>query len=124
MNEQNDLLRQETTGLEKKQVIRRNLEELRRRRKEGELLQEGFPLENIYYINDDNYENRPLTRKDLGRQAVVLSAEEFSQIGYIDLLLANGEELTIFADDFCSNPNDPEAILVIFPEDLGDEEVR
>lgn len=102
----------------RKQAIAKNREELRRRREKGEIDQEAFPLENIFYIND--YENRPLTREDLeqgGRkQALVLSTEEFKQFGYLTVLLANGQELDLFADNFST---DPEDLLAIFPEDLG-----
>lgn len=119
MTEQN---RQTKEGAEqsRKQTIAKNLLKLRQRREKGEIDQEAFPLGNIYYINDEDYGNRPLTQEDLkqgGRnQALVLSTEEFRQFGYITILLDNGQELDLFADDFS---DDPEDLLVIFPEDLG-----
>lgn len=108
------------TDLQRKETIKKNLEKLRLRRENGELDPQDFHLENIYYINDEKYENRPLTRKDLGNQALVLPVKEFRQFGYITILLPNGEELNLLADDFGGNPDDPEDVLIIFPEDLGE----
>ena len=107
-------------NLSRKEIIKRNLKELKRRREKGEIDPEPFPLDRIFYINEPDYEDRPLTRKDLGRQAIELTAREFDQLKVITILLKDGTKLEIFLDDFSSNPGDPEDILVIFPEDLGD----
>jgi len=110
----------EQADLARKEVIRRNLGELRRRRESGEIDSQPFRADQIFYINEPGYEDRPLTRKDLGRQAIELSAREFDQLKVITILLKDGKELDLFSDDFSKDPDDPEAVLVIFPEDLGD----
>lgn len=87
---ENNILSEKQADLQRKETIKRNLEVLKHRREIGEIDKENFPLENIFYINDEKYENRPLTRKDLGNQALVLPVKEFRQFGYITILLPNG----------------------------------
>ena len=98
------------------------MKELKRRREIGEIDPEPFPQDRIFYVNEPSYENRHLTRKDLGRQVIELTAREFDQLKVITILLKDSTELDIFSDDFSNNLDDPEDILVIFPEYLGDLE--
>lgn len=55
----------------------------------------------------------PLSRNDLQNQPVVLTREELDTLGYIDIVLANGEEVRVEA----ASLNDE--ILILFPDELG-----
>lgn len=115
----------------RKEIIKGNLAELERRKEAGEIHPDNFHLGRIFEIVDEKYDSRAITRKDLLdketglEHALVMTAAELwnfcdmETIKSIRILYKDGREKKIWAKDFCSDPDDEESILVIFPEDLG-----
>jgi hypothetical protein len=85
------------------------LQELAKRRENREVLPDDFDLLN--WLNWS--EGRALTQEDLAGRAVVLSIEEFRDIGILTVILNSGHECELDSDDF---PDDD--ILIIYPSDL------
>lgn len=99
---------------ERNRMIReQKAKELRRRQETKELSEEAVGLEDIYRLQDMGL---PLTRRGVGNQAIILSHEEFEQLGFLDVVLPTGETTTILpdADAAADQP------IIFFPEDLGD----
>jgi hypothetical protein len=88
---------------------------LAQKRESGELSPHDYDLNFLFMLNEHAL---PLTRKDVmsetGNQAVVLTRDDFAQLGSITLTLPSGEVITIEAGSM----NDP--VFIVFPEDLGD----
>lgn len=89
----------------------KRLAELRRRRESGEVSREDYNTNELQWLIADD---EPLTATDLGDECLVLTPEEFQNIGLFDVLRSNGERMTLDPDDF---PKDD--ILIIYPSDLG-----
>ena len=53
-------------------------------------------------------------KKDLGNEAVVLSSEEFKDIGFITIKLPSGKLTELDSDIFPDGD-----FLIIYPDDLG-----
>lgn len=90
------------------------LAELARRRESGEIAAENFNTNDLLWFIEDNI---PLTSADLrknGNQALVLTSDEFEELGLFDVILKDGTQTTLDPDDF---PKDD--VLIIYPEDLG-----
>lgn len=106
-----------TNGIEneeRRQIVANNLRILAERRKEGLISPDDFPLEGIFYVEQ---EGRPLVRSDLGNRAIVISQRELEQFGFISFLSPEGKLIDIFADE---TGYEPEEVLVIFPDELGE----
>lgn len=93
---------------EKRPSFAINMQELQRRREAGELEKTDFNFVQWHIMNP----NKPLEKADLGRQALILEAEEFDKLGVLEIKLPNGKTCLLDYDDH----NDG---LVIFPENLG-----
>jgi hypothetical protein len=90
----------------------RNLKELQRRRESGEIADEDFNFIQWWVNHSEN--PRPLEKADIGREALVLSYEEFEQIGFLDIILPSGEICLLYFHDLKAQDG-----LIIFPEELG-----
>jgi hypothetical protein len=99
----------------RERIIAHNVAELARRHEAGEI-GEDFGPEAIWYLQQDG---QPITKKAVGNSAVVLSQEEFEQLGYIDMVKSNGELITIESE---VTGYQPEQLFITFPEELGDIE--
>lgn len=112
----------EQTGLIRKETTKRNLEELERRRENKEIDSVDFSEQDIFQVDR---QLRPLVRNDLRiyrgdvlhEQAIVISQKKLKELGFISFVYADGKIINIFADE---TGYDPEDILVIFPEELGE----
>lgn len=105
---------EELTPAEKmRQAIARNELELARRKEAGEL--DKIDFENIYLQEND----QPVTRKDIKNKAIVITGAELEQLGYLEMIRADGETTVIEFENTGYGPRDR---LIIFPEDLGDLE--
>jgi len=93
--------------------IEKNLTELVRRIKMGEIDKKGFDIYELKYYQDLG---EALSRKDVGNQVVVISQQVLEQLGGLRMVLPNGEVMFIDPEVTGYGPDD---ILVIFPEDLG-----
>ncbi len=89
----------------------RKLQKLRERRESGTLDPYDLDLNFLFQLQQAG---DPLTRNDLKNQAVVLTREDFDQLGSMEILLANGESMVIDSE---SLPEDD--VLIMYPEDLG-----
>lgn len=89
----------------------RKLQKLRERRESGTLDPYDLDLNFLFQLQQAG---DPLTRNDLKNQAVVLTREDFDQLGSMEILLANGESIVIDSE---SLPEDD--VLIMYPEDLG-----
>lgn len=102
--------------------IRVRQAELSIRKGAGELDARDFSAADIFHLQKDEGD-RPVERTDLesrsAPRALVVSNSEFHAIGYIDVVLPDGDTLTLFANDFSSGSEDPKGPLILFPEDLG-----
>lgn len=87
-----------------------NLEKLRRRREAGEISQTDFDLNTLDYLVGDN---TPLTRAELGNEALVLTRADFIQLGGLTITCKNGKTYELDPDNFFGE------VLIIFPDDLG-----
>ncbi|MEK7143171.1 MAG: hypothetical protein AAB785_03115 [Patescibacteria group bacterium] len=115
--EQEGLQPEELTPKEKtRQAIERNKKELTFQIEVGVLDPHYFENNYLEYLQQ---EDLPLTRDDLGNQAVVITKEEFDKLGFLDMMLPDGEIMTFDSDDLDYEPDDP---LIIFPEGLGSRE--
>jgi hypothetical protein len=89
----------------------RNLKELQRRRESGEIAAENFNFAQ-WWVN--HADNPILGKKDLGREALVLTSDEFEQLGILEIVLPSGEICSLDFDDLKAQDG-----LIIFPEELG-----
>jgi hypothetical protein len=106
---------EEPTPEEKRrQAIERNKQELARRREAGELDPIEYNPNYLWYLLQDD---EPVTRQDVGTQAIVLTQKELETLGYLKFVNADGEIIVIDPEDTGYEPEDP---LIIFPEELGD----
>lgn len=85
-------------------------EKLQARREAQEIDNDDFDI--ISWLNHSGGE--PLTKEDLGSKAVVLTLQEFNDIGVLTILSPSGHELNLDADDFPDG-----GVLIMYPEDLG-----
>ena len=97
----------------------RMLRELARRRETKEISPYDFDLNFLFQLNQAD---APLTRRDLrhetGLQAVVLTRDYMEALSCLDFIHSSGERMLIEPKSL------PEgSVLVLFPEDLGDEEI-
>lgn len=94
------------------------LRELSCRREAGELSPHNFDLNFIFQLNQIG---APLTRRDLnhktGTQAVVVTRDDLEALGCLDFIHYSGERMLIGPESL-----QKDSILVLYPEDLGDEE--
>jgi hypothetical protein len=97
----------------RRQAIERNKAELARRKEAGELDELDYEIYQLGYLQELG---QPLTRKDLGRQALVLTQEGLKTLGYLDILRPDGNILTIDPEVTGYEPDD---LHIIFPEELG-----
>jgi len=88
------------------------LQKLTQRRESKEIASTDFNI--CMWLNYSGGREQPLTRKDLSNEAVVLSSEEFKDIGYLTIKLPSGKLSELDAEDFPDND-----FLIIYPEDLG-----
>lgn len=108
---------EELTPVEKmRQAIERNGLELARRKEAGELDKIDFENNYLFYLQEND---QPVTRKDIGNKAIVLTGAELETLGYLEMIRADGETTVIDPEDTGYGPNDR---LIIFPEELGDLE--
>ncbi len=84
---------------------------LRAMRDSGELSLHDLDLNFVYQLQQQDL---PLTRRELGNQALVLSKEDALQLGAFDVVYSNGEQMTIDADSI------RDSVFILFPSDLGD----
>ncbi len=93
-------------------------QKLARLRKEGEISPHDFDLNFIYQLNDCDPDDEgftpPLTRSDVGNQAVVLTRDDLEYLRYLRYVSASGEIIVNEPDDM----RDP--VLILFPDELGD----
>lgn len=80
-------------------------------REDGELPQDRYDIVGLFLLMG---EGRPLTAAELGGATLVLEYEEFEQLGFLDIVLPNGETTTLLPEDYS-----PGHTLTIFPRDLG-----
>lgn len=96
----------------------KKLQELSNRRESGALSPHDFDLNFIFQLNQAN---APLTRRDLahetGNQAVVLTRADFEALGCLDFIHSSGERMLIEPESLGEDD-----VLILYPEDLGDEE--
>lgn len=92
-------------------------QELRRRIELGELEPQRYDPNEIYYSSQAD---EPLRQKHLGRKAVVLSLEDFQELGgYIEYVSREGMLVQVDIDHLgFFGPDDR---YVLFPEELGQE---
>lgn len=83
---------------------------LQQKRESGELSPHDFDLNEVFSLVGAGI---PITQAELGNQALVLLRAQFQELGAIDIVLINGEEITIDADSLTGRS------LIIFPEDLA-----
>ena len=76
-------------------------------------ISEDFEFDISNWLNYSGKES--LTRSDLGRQVVILTSEEFKEIGVIEITQPGGGTMLLDPDDFLADD-----ILIIYPQDLGE----
>ena len=101
----------------RRQAIERNQQELARRKEAGEIEPIDYELNYLHYLQKSG---EPLTRKDVGSRAVVISQRDLETLGYLEFMNADGEIIVIDPDDTGYEQDDP---LIIFPEELGDKKI-
>lgn len=97
------------------QIVEKQKQELLRRREAEELEQYDYEVNNIWYLQQAN---RPLTRKDIGNHAILIRPNEFENLQYLEYISADGEKITL---DLTEENFDTQNPLIIFPEELGEE---
>ena len=101
-----------------KKARQRKEAELSRRREVKEISPHNFDLNFIFRLNEID---APLTRKDVvhetGNQPVVIDREELEALGCIDFIHASGERMVVEAESLRDGD-----VLILYPEELGDEE--
>lgn len=102
----------------RREKIKKNYRELLRRREAQELDAADYRIEFLFYLQE---EDRPLTRGTVGNKAVVLTQSDLEQLGYLEIVLPNGQIMSIEPEDTGYAPDD---LLIIFPEDLGELDVE
>lgn len=103
-----------TPGEKRRQIIELNQRELTRRIEAGELDKNPYELNYLVYLQNMD---EPLTRRDIGNQAVVITQKGLEQLGYLEIVLASGQKTVIDPEDTGYGPDDP---IIIFPEELGE----
>jgi len=88
----------------KREEIALKLQQLQARQESKELDSETFHLEGFYYINDEDYQNRPVDRKDLKDReeklhAVVLTYEELKEIGPVEYYTNSGDTIMLVLEE-------------------------
>jgi len=110
------ILEPEPTPEEKRrQAIEHNRQELARRKEAGEIEKDDYELNYLHYLQQLG---EPLTRKDVGKRALVITQRDLETLGYLEFISANGERIVIDSNDTGYGEDDP---LIIFPEELGDK---
>lgn len=114
---------------ERKQIIARNLERLQTERREGKIDGDDMDNNGIYYICGKQGDDRPLDGKDLinhdskgkKKRPIVISQDELETLesfgASLRFLDKEGNEIVIDAENTGYDPDD---ILVIFPDEVGD----
>lgn len=98
-------------------AIERNKQKLAHLREIGELESNDYNLSCLWYqVKNGEY----VTRKDIGNHAIVITQEQLKGLGSLLIIGANGKPRIIYSDDTGYEPDD---ILIIFPEELGDKEL-
>jgi len=95
--------------------------ELKKRREKKELSPHDFDLNRLWWLNggdDRDAEETPLTRAELGNQAVVLTEKECGMLGRLSFIDCHGRRHDL---DLRAVVQERKTII-LFPEDLGNEE--
>ena len=94
------------------------LQVLTERRETRELSPYDFDLNFIFQLNEAGV---PLTRRDLahetGNQAAVFTSDDLRTLGYLDFIHVSGERMVIEPESIKESD-----VLILYPEDVGDEE--
>jgi len=81
-------------------------------RESGEISPDNFDIETLIQLAEYGL---PLTRKEVGNHAVVLTPDDILNLHTLTFIAANGSEIDLEHIDL----NSP--ILILFPDDLGDK---
>jgi len=98
----------------RRQIIEANEQELARRRENGELEPYDYEPTYLWYRAKNN---EPVTRKDVGNQAIVITQTELETLGSFKIILADGSTAIIDPENTGYGPDDK---IIIFPEELGE----
>ncbi len=96
-----------------RQIIENNMSRLSERKEAGELDKHDF---GIRELADHRITGEPVTKSRVGNRAIVVTQDEFDDLGYIEFVSASGEVMLIEADVTGYESSDR---LIIFPEELG-----
>jgi len=88
---------------------------LRRKCKAKSMSPDYYDINNLSYLLDDDL---PLRRRDLGNQALVLTADDFDTIFTVDVILKTGIRITYDTTVL----EDEDDIFILYPDDLGNKE--
>ncbi len=114
IKEKHDLNPEERRDL----IAEKNLQELARRQEAGELEPYDYEVNYIWYLREMG---KPVTRKDIQNHAIVIKPEEFEVLEFIEFINPSGEKVSI---DFTDEDFDTTNPLIIFPEELGEENIE
>lgn len=97
-------------------AINEDFKELRRRKEAGTLDPVDYSVAEYYELREMGL---PLSRKELGKRAFVISLEELEGLDYIEIVLPGGGEMVLEAEDLGHSGYGRHPVIM-FPENFGD----
>lgn len=107
---------EETPEQKRKKAIQKNREKLAGLIADKVLEPTNYDLIELSKLRE---KGRPLSKKELGNRALVMSRQDLEALGFLEIVLGSGEKIVIDPED---TGFDDEDALIVFPEDLGELE--